>query len=211
MLTVGLTGGIASGKSTITQHLSDLGAACTDADLIAREAMTEGTPVYAKLVEHFGRDILSKTGEIDRTALADQVFSDPDQLRVLNSLVHPVVIDQIKEALVAWEREGHGIGIVQVPLLIEAGMTELFDVIVVTITTPEMQVNRLTERGLTVDEARARLRSQLPGSARLPFADLTIINKGGLELLKEQTAILFTKLKDMVPGEKEDETKTFSG
>ncbi|HEB12370.1 MAG TPA: dephospho-CoA kinase [Actinobacteria bacterium] len=210
MLTVGLTGGIASGKSTITKYLSDLGAVCVDADLIARDAMVEA-PVYSKLVEHFGPNILSEPGEIDRAALAAEVFSDPDQLRVLNGLVHPVVIDRIKEVLGAWSRERHGIGIVQVPLLIEAGMTDLFDVIVVVITTPEMQVNRLTASGLSFEEAEARLRSQLPGSARLPFADLTIINKASLELLKEQTAILYDKLKSLGPGEKEGETTTFSG
>ena len=211
LLAVGLTGGIARGKSTITKYLSDLGAVCVDADQIAREVMAEGTRVHAKLVEHFGRGILSEAGKIDRTALAAEVFSDPDQLRVLNSLVHPVVIDRIKKVLVAWRGQGHEIGVVQVPLLVEAGITELFDVIVVAITTPEMQVNRLTATGLTFEEARARMRSQLPGSARLLFADLTIINKGGLELLKEQTAVLYNKLKSLGSGEKEGGTTTFPG
>lgn len=195
MLTVGLTGGIAGGKSTVTGRLVELGAVSVDADMIAREAMAKGTVVYDRLIDHFGRDILAADGSIDRARLAALVFDDPAQLEALNQVVHPAVIEGVRRRLDEWRSsDAGGIGVVQVPLLIEAGMAEMFDVIVVVVTTPEQQISRLVEMGLTTDQGLARLRSQLSDSERLPFADFTIINKGDLRQLAEQTSILYRKL-----------------
>ena len=202
MLTVGLTGGIAGGKSTVAGYLSEMGAVCVDADVLAREAMVKGTGVYDRLVDHFGRDILAPDDAIDRARLAALVFDDPAQLEALNGIVHPAVIEQVGSLLADWRRSaGALVAVVQVPLLIEAGMTDMFDVIVVVVTTPEQQIGRLVRMGFGVDEGLARLRYQLSDGERLPFADFTLINKGDLALLKEETAVLYEKLKELAsPG-----------
>lgn len=202
MLTVGLTGGIAGGKSTVAGYLSEMGAVCADADVLAKEAMVKGTGIYNQLLDHFGRDILAPDDSIDRACLASLVFSNPDQLEALNRIVHPAVIEQVASLLAGWRQSaGASVAVVQVPLLIEAGMTDMFDVIVVVATTPEQQIGRLVEMGFTVEEGLARLRAQLSDGERLPVADFTLINKGGLDLLKEETGVLYEKLKELAsPG-----------
>lgn len=198
MLTVGLTGGIASGKSTVAGYLGEFGAVCADADLIAHAALAQGTDVYRQLITHFGSRIQSADGNIDRRRLAEIVFVDPDELEYLNGLVHPVVISEVSDLVSGWRQAaGTGVGIVQVPLLVEAGMTGMFDIIVVVVASPEHQIERLMRAGFTLDEGLARLKSQLPESERLAHADLTLINKGDIDLLKEKTAVLYGKLKDI--------------
>lgn len=197
MLTVGLTGGIAGGKSTVAGYLAEQGVVIVDADLVAREVMSVGTEAYDRLVDHFGRDMLAPDGSIDSARLAAEVFNDPAQLGFLNRVVHPETIERIRALVEEWRSFADaGIGLVQVPLLFEAGMAGLFDVVVVVVTTPELQIGRLTERGLTIDQGMARLRSQPSDAQRLAVADFTLINKGDFGRLKEQTAVLYEKLKE---------------
>ncbi|MDP1809088.1 MAG: dephospho-CoA kinase [Actinomycetota bacterium] len=199
MLTVGLTGGIASGKSTVAGYLVELGAVAVDADLIAREVMSVGTDVYSRLAAHFGGDIIAPDGSIDRGRLAAEVFDDPAQLDALNRIVHPATIERIQALLDEWRADDSDrIGVVQVPLLIEAGLEELFDVVLVVVTTPEQQISRLMEMGLTVEQGLARLRSQANDAERLAFADFTLLNKGDIGRLKEQAAVVYARLKECV-------------
>ena len=199
MFTVGLTGGIASGKSTVAGYLVELGAVSVDADLIAQEVMSVGTDVYTELAAHFGGGIIAPDGSIDRGRLAAEVFDDPAQLAALNRIVHPATIERIRTLLDGWRADNSGeIGVVQVPLLIETGMEELFDVVLVVVTTPEQQISRLLEMGLTVEQGLARLRSQSSDVERLAFADLTLLNKGDLGGLKEQAAVVYAQLKERV-------------
>lgn len=198
MLTIGLTGGIASGKSTVARHLADRGAVVADADQIAHEVISADPDLIAALAAAFGKSILSDEG-VDRSALGEIVFGRPERLAVLNRLVHPHVIEYIEKLLAAWRAKPPAtMGVVQVPLLVEAGMEEIFDVIVVVVSSPEKQARRLIEAGHTEAEAVARLRSQIQDWERLPYADLTLINKGNLKLLEEQAEVLFQKLTEIV-------------
>jgi dephospho-CoA kinase len=198
LLTVGLTGGIAGGKTTIARRLAQLGAVCADADDIAREVTAAGTEAYGRIVDHFGPAILGAGGAIDRPRLADIVFGRPEQLAALNRIVHPPVIRRVRAVLDQWRGDQkHVMGVMQVPLLIESGMAGMFDAVVVVVASPEQQVKRLTDSGMTLESALARLRSQLTNSERLVFSDWTIINKGDLDLLEEQSSVLFEKLREM--------------
>lgn len=194
MRAIGLTGGIASGKSTVARLLLERGASVIDADVLAHEVMAADAGLRAALADAFGKEILSDTG-IDRAALGRKVFGKPESLVKLNRLVHPPVIERIAEIVAEWRASPEKkIGIVQVPLLVEAGMTDMFDGVVVVVSSPEIQVRRLIETGLTEEEAFARLGSQARDWERLRYADLTIINKGNLKLLEEQTEVLWQRL-----------------
>jgi len=137
-------------------------------------------------------------GRIDRKRLGEIVFSDPERLAALDRLVHPLVIERVGTILEDWRTaRAAPFGVVQVPLLIEAGMVEMFDKVVVIVSSPEQQVKRLMEAGLTEAEAFSRLAAQLQDWERLTFADLTLINKGNLKLLASETDRLFERLVDM--------------
>ena len=196
MLIVGITGGIASGKTTVTAKLTELGAASVDADQVAHEKMAAGTGVHSRLVGRFGEDILLPDSEIDRRRLAEIVFADPEQLRALNAIVHPPVVAEIAGIVDQWRADAHHeIGVVQAPLLLESGLFDVVDLVVMVVASPEQQLSRLEARGLSTDDAVARLQAQPPDYVRLAVADLTLINKGTLELLSEQVRILDCKLR----------------
>ena len=195
LLTVGLTGGIAGGKSTVASRLTELGAFCVDADTVAHELTSPGTEVYTRIKERFGTEIIAADGSIDRRRLAAIVFGDREQMGFLNEVVHPAVIEAIAGTLSEWRLDkSNRIGVVQAPLLIEAGMTGMFDVIVVVVSSPERQLSRLLETGMTKEDALARLRAQISDSDRLVYADITIINKGDLKLLSDQATALYERL-----------------
>ncbi len=197
MLTVGLTGGIASGKTTVSRILEEKGAVVADADVLAHELMDGDQSLRAQVAAEFG-DPAVVDGRIDRKHLGELVFSDPERLAALNRLVHPLVIERVERILEGWRAQDTApFGVVQVPLLIEAGMAEIFDKIVVIVSSPEQQVKRLLEAGLTEDEALSRLSSQLQDWERLPFADLTLINKGNLKVLASESDRLFRRLEEM--------------
>lgn len=195
MLVVGLTGGIASGKSSLAQFLQELGAVVYDTDVIAHQCYEPNTPVYDRLVLEFGKDILEPTGKVHRAKLAEIIFSQPEKREKLNQLVHPAVIAEVKKIIKEQKKESEAMLLVfQVPLLVEAKMQSLFDFVVVIVTSPEAQYQRLLKQGLTEEQILARLKAQLPESERLKYADFTVINKGTIELLAKNAKLLWSQL-----------------
>jgi dephospho-CoA kinase len=180
---VGLTGGIASGKTEVSERFVMAGAELVDADAIAREILLPGEEAYRKVVDHFGSDILDDEGFIDRAALGDIVFHDPSKRAVLNELTHPPVIARIADALEVLTAYD-GVVVLDVPLLVETGMERGSEAVVVVACDPETQIQRLVEhRGLSEGEARARLASQAPLEAKLSVATHVIWNDGTLDEL----------------------------
>lgn len=185
MLKVGLTGGIGAGKSEVSRLLAGYGAVVVDADRIAREVVEPGTPGLAAVVEAFGRSVLTGEGSLDRPKLGAVVFADPEKLRTLNAIVHPLVGARSAEL----ERAAGPDAIVvhDVPLLTENGLAPLYDLVVVVDAAPETQLTRLTAlRGMTEEEARARMAAQATREQRLAVATLVIDNDGPLAALEPQ-------------------------
>jgi len=185
VLLVGLTGGIGSGKSEVSRRLAALGAVIVDADVIAREVVAPGTPGLAQVVEAFGAGVLRADGSLDRERLGRIVFADADKLAQLNVIVHPLVGERIAEIMADVERtEPDAIVVYDVPLLVENGLQDRYEVVVVVAATPQTQLRRLVEqRGMTEADARARIAAQAPLGAKLAVADIVITNDGDLEAL----------------------------
>jgi dephospho-CoA kinase len=193
MLLVGLTGGIASGKSTVSAMLAERGAEVIDADHIARQVVLPGTPAWCKIRDHFGPGVLHPDGQLDRQALADIVFADKSKLALLNEITHPAIFARIADRLEAH----HGQDVVVVldaALLIEAGLAEGVDVVVVVHSPREIQVERLAAKGVGATDARNRIASQLEPEKRLARADIVIDNSGSLEDLRRQVDKLWEDL-----------------
>jgi dephospho-CoA kinase len=184
VLRIGLTGGIGSGKSTVSELLAARGAVIVDADRIAREVVEPGTPGLAAVVEAFGEQVLAADGSLDRPALAAVVFSDPAARARLDAIVHPLVRRRSAE-LVAAAPAG-AVVVNDVPLLVETGQAASFDVVLVVEADPEIRVARLVQRGLTEDDARARIASQASDGQRRAVADVVLDNSGTPEELAEQ-------------------------
>lgn len=182
MKSIGLTGGIASGKSTVARMLAELGVNVISADEIAHQVMRSGSALFEDIVAHFGSDILNEDGEIDRARLGEIVFANDNERRTLNNLVHTEVIEVIKEDM-AKEK---GLVAVEVPLLVEADMTGLFDKIVVVTAAPDQQLERLLKKGISEEDALRRISSQIGNDERLRYADYILINKGSLINLQRQ-------------------------
>jgi dephospho-CoA kinase len=183
MLNVGLTGGIASGKSTVAQMLADKGAILIDFDELAHVVEEPEGPVWREIVDHFGRDILGADRAIDRRKLGAVVFGDREKLELLNRLVHPAVFTEWQRRI-AEIRAARPDAIVlsDIPLLFEADLTSLVDLVLLVYIPPEEQIRRLMARnGYSRDEATARLASQMPIDAKLPAADIVIRNDGAPE------------------------------
>lgn len=187
MLLIGLTGGIGSGKSTVSSLLAERGAVVIDADAITREVQQPGGPVLAAMVDRFGAGILDAGGELDRQAVADIVFHDPEALSDLNAIVHPAVGAEIVRRL-AEAAETDDVVVLDVPLLVESGRDDMAALVVVDVD-PEIAVRRLVEqRGMREDDARARMARQVSREERLARADLVIDNSGTLAELEEAVA-----------------------
>ena len=197
MLTVGLTGGIASGKSHVTAILQELGCNCIDADQIARVVVEPGQPAYADIVSEFGRDILQDDGTLDRAKLGAVVFSDESKRLRLNAIVHPRVHDYQKkwiENVVAGNPRA--IAVIDAALMIESGGYRNFDKLVVVHCSKEAQLERLMKRnGLSEVEALKRIASQMPTEEKLKLADFTINTSGSLEDTRSQVIGLFERLR----------------
>ncbi|MFD5102488.1 dephospho-CoA kinase [Streptomyces albidochromogenes] len=185
MLKVGLTGGIGAGKSEVSRLLVSYGAVLIDADKIAREVVEPGTPGLAAVVEAFGQDVLAADGTLDRPKLGSIVFADASRLATLNAIVHPLVGARSAELEGA---AGDGAVVIHdVPLLTENALAPLYDLVVVVDASPKTQLDRLVRlRGMTEDEARARMAAQATREQRLAIADLVIDNDGPLEALEPQ-------------------------
>lgn len=182
MLLLGLTGGIGSGKSTVSAEFARRGAVVIDADLVVRELQSPGGAVLAAMVEHFGDGILSDDGTLNRQAVADIVFNDPEQLKALNAIVHPKVGEEIDGRIEA-QRDTDNVVILDVPLLVESKAYETEGIIVVD-TDPEVAVQRLVEfRGFNADDARARMKLQATREERRAVAAFIVPNDGSQEEL----------------------------
>jgi dephospho-CoA kinase len=184
MKLVGLTGGIGAGKSTVSARLTARGAVVVDADAVVRELQARGTPVFDAIVERFGPGVVGPDGELDRPGLAAVVFGDPEALADLNALVHPAVGVEILRR-VAEHQGTDRVVVLDVPLLVESGRHQASGVIVVD-APPEVAVERLVrDRGMTEDEARARMANQVSREDRLAKADFVIDNSGPPDALDE--------------------------
>lgn len=184
MRRVGLTGGIGSGKSTVAQMFADLGASVVDADAIAREVVAPGSEGLAELVERFGSQILTDNGDLDRAAVAAVVFSDPSARERLNAIVHPLIARRTTELIAAIPQDA--VLVHDVPLLVELGMQATYDLVVVVDAPDDVRVQRLVQRGLDEDDARARIAAQASRDERLAVADVIIENTGDLDDLRTQ-------------------------
>jgi dephospho-CoA kinase len=193
MLKVGLTGGIGAGKSEVSRLLVEHGAVLIDADRIAREVVAPGTPGLAAVVEAFGADVLTEDGSLDRPKLGSIVFADPDRLAVLNSIVHPLVGARSRELEEAAAEDA--VVVHDVPLLTENALAPLYDVVVVVDAGPETQLDRLVRlRGMTEEDARARMAAQATREKRREIADIVIDNDVPLDELRRRVKDVWDEL-----------------
>jgi len=184
VLRIGLTGGIGSGKSTVAALLAERGARVVDADRIAREVVEPGTPGLAAVVAEFGSGVLTAEGALDRPALAALVFGDPAARARLDAVVHPLVRARAAE-LVA-QAPPDAVVVQDVPLLVETGQAGSYDLVVVVETDVDTRVSRLVGRGLSADDARARIASQATDEQRRAVADVVLRNDGDRPALAAQ-------------------------
>lgn len=190
---VGLTGGVASGKSTVSAILADLGAVVVDADLLAREVVAPGTEGLRRVVEEFGADVLAADGSLDRPALGAIVFGDEPARRRLEAIVHPLVRARAREV----ERAAPAGAVVvhDIPLLAETGQADRFEAVLVVDVPVETQVARMVERrGMSAEEARARIAAQTTREKRLAVATHVIDNTGTVEDLRDRVTEVFEEL-----------------
>lgn len=197
MYLIGLTGGIASGKTVVANRLAEHGAVHIDADRLAREVVEPGTPALAAIVDEFGPDVLTDDGSLNRAVLGSIVFTDPEKLHKLNAITHPAVKQRVRELMAdAEKRNPNAIVVYDVPLLVEAGIDREhpFDAIVVVHADAATRIDRLvTIRGLDRDEAAHRLNSQASDCERLAVADVVIDSNGTLDETLRQADALFER------------------
>lgn len=193
MLRVGLTGGIGSGKSEVTRRLGDRGAVVVDADVIAREVVAVGTPGLAEVVAAFGTEVLAEDGSLDRPRLGRLVFGDDDARRRLEAVVHPRV--RARRAEIVAEAPADAVVVEDVPLLVEGGLHRDYDLVVVVDAPDEVRLDRLVRlRGMSDEDARARIAAQASRDERLAVADVVIDNGGDLADLDAQVEALWARL-----------------
>jgi dephospho-CoA kinase len=196
---VGLTGGVASGKSTVSAILEELGAVVVDADVLAREVVAKGTEGLAEIVAAFGPEVLTADGELDRPAMGALVFADPGRRKELEAIIHPRVRARGAE-LEAAAPDG-ALVVHDIPLLAETGQGGAFDAVIVVDVPPEVQVERMvTQRGMSEADARARIAAQADRDARLAVATHVIENTGSLEDLRCRVIEVVAELRGTVPG-----------
>lgn len=186
-LTIGLTGGIASGKSTVANMCKEMGIPVIDADIEARLAVEPGEPAYKMIVESFGPGILLQDGSINRQALGALIFNDEDKRLLLNGIVHPEVRKRMAEKRETAEKTGAPIVILDIPLLFESKLTYMADKTLVVYVGRDTQLSRLMARNsFSKEEAEARIRSQMPLSEKAAMADAVIDNNGEIDETKRQ-------------------------
>lgn len=194
---VGLTGGIASGKSTVSAILTELGAVVIDSDRLAREVVAQGTPGLERVVEVFGPDVLTADGEMDRPKVGALVFADPEKRRALESIIWPLVAKRSEELLA---RGGPDALVVHdIPLLVESGQQDSFDALIVVDAPHDVQVERMVrDRGMSIEDAEARIAAQASREARLEAAagdrGYVIENTGTREDLRQRVTEVFEQL-----------------
>lgn len=198
MQVIGLTGGIATGKSTVCAILENAGAVIIDADRIARKLVKKNLPAYRQIVDTFGKSILLPGGEINRTALGDLIFNDPRKKQLLNKIVHPQVGKETDRQLKRIEKSNpHALVILDIPLLLESGLHKNLSEVIVVYTPEHIQINRLMQRDhISQENALARIRSQMPIEEKKKLATIVIDNSGMLEDTRKQTLEIFQRLKE---------------
>jgi dephospho-CoA kinase len=198
VVTVGLTGGIGSGKSEVARRLAARGTVVVDADHIAREVVAPGTPGLAAVVAEFGADVLRHDGALDRERLAAMVFHDEAARQRLNAIVHPLVRE--RSAQIVASLPADAIVVHDIPLLVENGLSGSFDLVVVVDAAEDAQVDRLRRyRGMTEADARARIAAQATREQRRAAADVVIDNSGELDQLDRQVDELWERIRAVVP------------
>ena len=192
MLRVGLTGGIGSGKSAVSSRLAERGAVVIDSDVLAREVVARGADGLAEVVAAFG-EVLTPEGELDRPAVGRIVFGDEQARRKLEAIIHPRV--RARAAEIEAAASADAVVVHDIPLLVETGQADKFDLVLVVDVPPEVQLARLTEaRGMAEEEAKARIASQASREARLAVADLVVDNSGSLEDLDRRVDEVWAEL-----------------
>ncbi len=195
MKVIGLTGGIGSGKSTVSQFLAELGVAIIDADKVGHAAFKPDTEIWREVVAAFGRQMLTPEGDIDRGKLGKIVFGSSESLARLNQIMHPRIYDMVEARLEEYRRQGVDVVVLEVPLLLEVGWTQLVDEVWVTIASEATVLRRLQERtGLSEPESLARIRSQMTNEERVKHADVVINNDCDLTDLKAKVSELWQRL-----------------
>jgi dephospho-CoA kinase len=196
MIVAGLTGGIGTGKSTVAAVFAEAGAVIIDADEIARDVVAKGRPAWCRIVAHFGRDVLLPDGDIDRKKLGAIIFNDPRQKVHLDRIVHPHVIAETGQQLKEIERvQPQAVVILDVPLLIEAGMDRDLDDVIVVYTPEAIQLKRLMRRDrLTAAEGLSRIRSQMPIEEKKMRATVVIDNSASLAVTRKRVLEVFADL-----------------
>lgn len=196
MLKVGLTGGIASGKSTVASILRDLDCPILEADPLGHELLEQGQLAYNEIVAEFGKEILDSYGKVDRSKLGAIVFANAEKRARLNQILHPRILDVIRKWFSALDRPGAPeLAVVEAALIIEAGYNKELDRIIVCWCRPEQQLERLQERGLSLDDAKLRIAAQMPGDEKRRLADEVIDCSGTIEETEQQVRKVYEKLK----------------
>jgi len=202
MKVIGLTGGIGSGKSTVSQFLAELGAVIIDADKVGHEVFKPDTPLWREVVAAFGKEILTPNGDIDREKLGEIVFGNLNSLARLNQIMHPRIYDMVKAQLEEYHRQGIEVVVLEAPLLIEAGWTSLVDEVWVTVAPKATVLRRLQEKvGLSKSQSLARIHSQLPSQKRVKHANMVIDTDCNLDELRDRVEKLWRGLH--IRGKKE--------
>jgi dephospho-CoA kinase len=201
MLKVGLTGGLACGKTFVGEALAALGCHVLQADQLGHQVLLPGGEAYAPVVREFGSGILAENGEIDRRALAGQVFSNPERLALLNSLVHPPVLRQEDTWLNRMAAcDPHGIAVIEAAILVEIGVHQRFDKLIVVVCQEEQQIERSMKRdGVERERVRTRLSRQMPLSEKRKFADFIVDTSGTKEETLRQARAVYDSLRRIEP------------
>lgn len=198
MIIAGLTGGIATGKSTVSSFLREAGAVIIDADILAKEAVLKNSPAWHEIVKVFGKEVLLPDGEINRTYLGDIIFKDHKKKEILNKIVHPYVSKKMFE-MVEGTRQTFpdSVVILDIPLLIEAGMHKRLGEVILVYTPESIQIKRLVERdSISETDAMYKIRSQMPIEEKKQHATIVIDNSGSLEATRQKAIEVFNYLKE---------------
>ncbi|HEY41704.1 MAG TPA: dephospho-CoA kinase [Dehalococcoidia bacterium] len=195
MKVIGLTGGIGSGKSTVSRMLAELGAVVLDADKVGHEAYQPGTKVWNEVVAAFGQEVVAADGSVDRKKLGAIVFGDPAALERLNGIMHPRMHEMMADRIEEYRRQGVKVVVLEAAILLEAGWTPLVDEVWLTVASESAVVQRAKERtGLPEEQIRSRIRSQLSNEERKKQASVVISNDGSLDELRAKVAELWEGL-----------------
>ena len=195
MKVIGLTGGIGSGKSTVSQCLAELGAVVIDADKVGHEAFKPDTEAWHEVVATFGQQVVAPSGEIDRKKLGETVFGDPESLARLNRIMHPKMYDMMAAQVEEYRRQGVDVVVIEAAVLLEANWTPLVDEVWVTVAAEAAVLERLkAQRGMEAEQTLARIRSQLTTEERIKQADVVISNDGELDEARAKVKELWQKL-----------------